>query len=141
MMALYYTFIVVAFLIHAIAATNCSRYGFDVSSPGSSCADIYDNNPESHGKSGYYVIKTTFTGLVFAYCDMEIDCCGVKGGWMKIVDLDTKRGDVCRKGWNNNVYYKSYCTGSQAAGCHPVHFSTLSASYSRIYICGKVKSY
>ena len=137
MMIFYYTIVIVAMLGHTVAAIECSRYGFDVSSPGSSCADIYENNPESRGKSGYYVIKTTT--LFFAYCDMEMECGGVKGGWMRIADLDTKRGDACPKGWNRNADYMSYCTGSQAAGCHPTHFSTLSTSYSRV--CGKVKGY
>ena len=39
MMALFYTVISVAILSHTIAANECNRYGFDVSSPGLSCAD------------------------------------------------------------------------------------------------------
>ena len=59
---------------------TCTRYGFDIDLPGASCADIYNKNPTSHGRSGYYVLKTDH--LFFAYCDMELDCGGTKGGWI-----------------------------------------------------------
>ena len=55
---------------------TCTRYGFDVELPGASCADIYNKNPTSHGRSGYYVLKTD--RLFFAYCDMELDCGSTK---------------------------------------------------------------
>ena len=51
-------------------------YGFDIDYPGASCADIYTKNSTSHGRSGYYVLKTD--NLFFAYCDKELDC-GNKG--------------------------------------------------------------
>ena len=110
----------------------CSRYGLDINLPGASCADIHNINPTSHGRSGYYVLKTDH--LFFAYCDMELDCGGTKGGWMRIADIDTSRGDTCPSGWNS--YNNSYCTGGQAGGCHSAHFSTNSTSYSKV--CGKV---
>ena len=58
---------------------TCTRYGFDIDLPGASCADIYNKNPTSHGRSGYYVLKTD--RLFFACCDMKLDCGGTKGGW------------------------------------------------------------
>ena len=36
---------------------TCTSYGLDVDLPGASCADIYNKNPTSHGRSGYYVLK------------------------------------------------------------------------------------
>ena len=78
---------------------TCTRYGFDIDLPGASCADIYNKNPTSHGRSGYYVLKTDH--LFFAYCDMELDCGGTKGGWMRIADINTSRGDTCPSGWNS----------------------------------------
>ena len=113
---------------------TCTRYVFNVDLPGTSCADIYNKNPTSHGRSGYYVLKTDH--LFFAYCDMELDCGGTKGGWMRIADIDTSRGDTCPSGWNG---YKSYCTGGSAAGCYSAHFSTNSTSYSKV--CGKMVGY
>ena len=111
---------------------TCARYGFDIDLPGASCADIYNKNPTSHGRSGYYVLKTDH--LFFAYCDMELDCGGTKGGWMRITNL--KKGDTCPNGWTS---YGSYCRGGLSAGCHSAYFSTNSTSYSKV--CGKVVGY
>ena len=113
---------------------TCTRYGFDIDYPGTSCADIYNKNPTSHGRSGYYVLKTDH--LFFAYCDMELDCGGNKGGWMRIADTDTSRGDICPSGWTNHNFY---CTGGSAAGCYSAHFPTNSTRYSKV--CGKVVGY
>jgi len=110
------------------------RYGLDIDLPGSSCADIYNKNPASHGRSGYYILKTD--RLLFTQCDMELECGGIKGGWMRIADINTGRGDQCPSGWSA---HKSYCIGGEAAGCYYTHFSTASTSYSKV--CGKVVGY
>ena len=121
-------------LVLAQDDTCSTRYGFDIDLPGSSCVDIYSKNPTSHGRSGYYVLKTDH--LFFAYCDMDLDCGGIKGGWMRIADINTNRGDTCPSGWTN---YKSYCTGGSAAGCYSAFFSTNSTSYTKM--CGKILGY
>ena len=139
----YYTIIAVMLFSSSVMATQhndtCTRYGLDVDNPGVSCADIYDNNPASHGKSGYYIIKTDHIHTV--YCDMELQCGGHKGGWMKIADYDTSRGDDCPKGWNkitaNNI---DMCRSpSDSAGYYPTIFSVHNVGYNKI--CGKVKGY
>ena len=48
--------------------------------------------------SGNYWINTT-TGVHQVYCDMELECGGHKGDWMRIADLDTSRGDYSPSGW------------------------------------------
>ena len=111
---------------------TCTRYGFDIDLPGTSCVDIYNKNPTSHGRSGYYLLKTDH--LFFVYCDMELDCGGNKGGWMRIADVN--KGDTCPGGWTR---YRSYCIGGSAAGYYSAHFSTNSTSYSKV--CGKVLGY
>ena len=92
----YYLIITAVLFSSTVMATQhnatCTRYGFDVDNPGLSCADIHDNNPASHGKSGYYIVKTDHVHTV--YCDMELECGGHKGGWMKIADYDTSRGET-----------------------------------------------
>ena len=70
------------------------------SSPGKPCDDIYQINKASRRASGNYWINTT-TGVHQVYCDMELECGGHKGGWMRITDLDTSRGDDCPSGWTN----------------------------------------
>ena len=94
----------------------------------------YNNNPTSHGRSGYYLLKTDH--LFFAYCDMELDCGGNKGGWMRIADINTDNGDTCPSGWRT---YKSYSIGGLVVGCYSTHFSTNSTSYTKV--CGKVLVY
>ena len=136
----YYHLVVFLFSASVMASNTCtSHYGFDVNTPGASCADIYDNNPASHGKSGYYVVKTDHVLLV--YCDMELECSGHKGGWMKIADYDMKIGDDCPKGWTKTTANGiNLCRPpSDNVGCYPTVFSVHNISYSKI--CGKVEGY
>jgi len=62
-----------------------SKLGMDSIYPGKSCRDIYDNNMGSRGQSGYYWIETDKVYKV--YCDMELSCGGIRGGWMRIAKL------------------------------------------------------
>jgi len=62
------------------------------SNPDKSCDDIYQINKASRGVSTHYWIHTS-TGVHQMYCDMELECGGYKGRWMRIADLDTSRGD------------------------------------------------
>ena len=118
--------------------TTCARYGFDIDSPGASCADIFDNNPASHGRYGYYVIKTDRIHTI--YCDMELECGGHKGGWMKIADYDTS-GDDCPNGWSKTTANGiDMCRSpSNNTGCYSSTFPVNKVSYNRI--CGKVIGY
>ena len=85
---------IIGWACHFVAAqektcsTFCSSLGMLQSSPGKSCNDIYQINKASRGVSGNYWIKTT-TRAHQVYCDMELECGGHKGGWMRIADLDT----------------------------------------------------
>ena len=132
-------FITIALLSQLVVVTEgdtCTRYGFDVDLPGTSCADIYRKNPTSHDRTGYYVLKAH--QLYFALCDMNLECGGIKGGWMRIADIHTYRKHDCPSGWNKH-HNESYCTGLKSAGCYSTHFPTLSTSYSKV--CGKVVGY
>ena len=75
-----------------------NEYGLCSKLPGESCGDIYQLNPTSHGKSGYYVIKAG-DRLRFMYCDMELKCGGEKG-WMRITDINVTKGGSCPNGWS-----------------------------------------
>jgi len=113
----------------------CSRYGFDKDHPGLSCADIYFKNSESHGMSGYYFINN---GDDRVYCNMELECGGTKGGWMRIADVDIKRGDQCPSGWVKTQDH-SCKANNDAAGCHPTILDTVTTTYSEV--CGKIIGY
>ena len=64
-----------------LSAVN--KLGTDSSHPAKSCKDIYTNNMASRGQSGYYWIKTDDEYRV--YCDMELTCGGITGGWMTLI--------------------------------------------------------
>ena len=85
-------------------------------------------------------------GVHQVYCDMELECGGHKGGWMRIADLDTSRGDNCPSGWTkittNDTGQPSIdvCRSpSDNAGCYPTIFTVNGTSYHRI--CGKTRGY
>ena len=130
-----------------VCSTSCNTVGMLQSTPGRSCSDIYQFNKISRRESGNYWINTT-TGVHQVYCDMELECGGHKGGWMRIADLDTSRGDECPSGWNNITTPNQppypaipVCRSPSdtLAGCFPTIFSVSNASYNAI--CGKIKGY
>ena len=129
-----------------VCSSTCNSVGTSATNPGKSCDDIYQINKGSRGVSGDYYIETP-TGVHQVYCDMELECAGHKGGWMRIIDLDTSRGDDCPTGWSKFTtsddpthpsidVCQSPTTG---AGCFPTTFSVYNASYFKI--CGKARGY
>ena len=115
-----------------------NKLGTDSSSPGKSCRDIYNYNMASRGQSGHYWIKTDQVRKV--YCDMELTCGGVTGGWMRIANIDTTQGDDCPSGWSMITQPSRLCRGSSnAAGCYSAYFSNNKAEYNSI--CGKLRGY
>ena len=114
----------------------CSALGMLSTSPGKSCNDIYQINKATRGVSRLYWIETDSGTVQQVYCDMELECGGHKGGWMRVAQLDTTNGDTCPGDWINNANYNSLCTGTGGAGCYSVNFSI---PYSYNKICGKVR--
>ena len=126
-----------------VCSNFCSSLGMLQSSPGKSCADIYQINKASRGVSGLYWINTT-SGLHQVNCDMELECGGHKGGWTTIVKLDTSRGDACPSGWTKITtpgdLPKLVCrSGNDANGCYSAIFTTYNITFNKI--CGQVKGY
>ena len=128
-----------------VCSSTCSILGMLETNPGRSCDDIYQIKRASRGVSGDYWIETS-TGVHQVYCDMQLECGGHKGGWMRIADLDTSRGDDCPIGWSkfttNDSTFPSIdvCQSpTTGAGCFPTVFSVHNVSYSKI--CGKARGY
>ena len=144
------TLILVGWVCQFVAAQEkiCSRFcnslGMMQTNPAKSCNDIYQINKASRGVSGNYWINTT-TGVQQVYCDMELECGSNKGGWMRIADLDTSRGDNCPSGWSNITTPPSpevveVCRASgDTPGCYQTIYSTYGFSYSSV--CGMAKGY
>ena len=115
-----------------------NKLGTDSSHPAKSCRDIYNYNMASRGQSGYYWIKTDQVYRV--YCDMQLTCGGITGGWMRIANTDTTQGDNCPSGWRKITQPRPLCRGSgDAAGCYSAYFSNSKAEYNSI--CGKLCGY
>ena len=136
---------IIGWVCHLVAAqektcsTFCSSLGMLQSTPGKSCDDIYQINKASRGASGNYWINTT-TGVYHVYCDMELECGGHKGGWMRIAALDTSRGDDCPSGWTKITTPVAACIPPYTnAGCYSTNFTTLNNPYSKV--CGMAVGY
>ena len=121
-----------------MCSSFCSALGMLSTSPGKSCNDIYQINKATRGVSALYWIQTDSGTVQQVYCDMELECGGHKGGWMRVAQVDTTNGDTCPGEWINNANYNSLCTGTGGAGCYSAKYS-IPYSYNRI--CGKVKGF
>ena len=142
---------VIGWACHLVAAQEkvctsfCSSLGLLQSNPGKSCDDIYRINKASRTVSRNYWINTT-TGVHQVYCNMELECGGHKGGWMRIADLDTSRGDDCPSGWTkittNDPGQPSIdvCRSpNDNPRCYPTIFTVNGTIYHKI--CGKARGY
>ena len=119
-----------------------NRYGLEIDKPGFSCADIYEKNPFSQGKSGHYLIKTDELFLV--QCDMENENEGKKTGWQKIADFDAtkKHKSECpTKEWKKTkINGTEMCRSvNDTAGCYSAIFSVSGIKYHKIR--GMVRGY
>ena len=122
-----------------VCSAFCSALGMLEASPGKSCDDIYQINKQSRGMSGDYWINTT-TGVQQVYCDMELECGGQRGGWMRIANLDTSRGDSCPSGWGSITSPLAACrSANDNAGCYSTGFSVNGVSYHKV--CGQARGY
>ena len=144
--------IVIVLLGHLVAAQEntcssfCSSLGTLQSNPGKSCDDIYRINRATRGASGDYWIQTS-TGVHQVYCDMELECGGHKGGWMRVANFSTSAGDDCPMGWSkittpNDPGFPSIdvCRSpNDDPGCYSTVFSVSGVSYSKI--CGMARGY
>ena len=123
-----------------VCSSFCSSIGMLESNPGKSCADIYQINKVTRGVSSDYWVNST-AGIRLVYCDMELECGGYKGGWMRIADYDTSRGDNCPSGWNKIIVNDiAVCQSpDNSAGCYPTTFSVQQIGFNKI--CGKIQGY
>ena len=123
-----------------VCSNFCSALGMTSTAPGKSCHDIYQVNKGSRGMSGLYYINTT-TGVQQLYCDMELECGGHKGGWMRVVDLNINASDPCPTEWASvTMNSMQMCEPpSDTPACYGTRFSVNGVKYSKV--CGKARGY
>ena len=93
---------------------NCATLGLLASNPASSCNEIYQRNIASRGNNGHYWINTT-QGLHEVKCKMGLQCGGVEGGWMQVVDVNMAHDNSCPGAWRMTSYFswKTLCWWSE----------------------------
>ena len=124
--------------------TFYSKLGTDSFLPAKSCEEIYQINKASRQKSGlYWVRNQPFRKLGRrVYCDMELECGGIKGGWTRVAYLDTTNGSACPSSWSKITIpgtSTDVCRSGDSSGCYSAYYSTLGVSFSKI--CGRVIAY
>ena len=117
---------------------TCTTLGLLASNPASSCNEIYQHNIASRQNTGHYWINTT-QGLYEVKCKMGLQCGGVEGGWMQVVDVNMAQDNSCPGTWRMISSPRKLCVGGVNAGCDSAHFNTRGVSFQ--HICGQTKSY
>jgi len=113
--------------------------------PGESCKEIYEWNPQTHNRSAYYWLLNPPRHV---YCDMEQRVeCGNIGGWTRIGSINIAGGDNCPTGWEKETQLVrnrggriSFCRSlNDSRGCYPALFSSKEIMYQKV--CGMVRGY
>ena len=124
----YAILVLIAIILASVVTAHdgiCTRYGPNADVLGTSCIDIYCTTKILQAVVDLVTMLSKLIIFDYVYCDMELGYGGNKGGWMRIIDVDTSRGDTCPSGWTRQ---KSYCT-ARSAGCYSVHFPQLTVRY------------
>ena len=113
--------------------------GLIPSHPATSCMEIFQVTPQS--PSGLYWIRANEHAVKHMYCDMERNCSGVAGGWMKIVSVNmTTSGGTCPPGLRALQNPKPRCARhNDSPGCSSAVFPVQGIEYSRV--CGRIIGY
>ena len=72
-------------------------------------------------------------------CKMGLQCGGVEGGWMQVVDVNMAQDNSCPGTWQMITSPRKLCVGGVNAGCDSAHFNTRGVSFQ--HICGQTKAY
>ena len=103
--------------------------------PATSCKDLYDTY---YASSDYYWIGEVGSA-VRVYCNMSLTCGDMKGGWMRVANIDmTNTSQNCPNGLNLTTSPKRVCDVT-SIGCVSNDFDVYGQKYS--HICGRVIGY
>ena len=114
--------------------------GKSPSHPARSCRKILDFDSKS--LSGLYWLKAGNGSAIRIFCDMTRTCGGVRGGWMKVAELDmTNTSNQCPHDLRQTIHNtKRLCTrNSDSGGRSSVHYKTHGIGYNEV--CGKIIAY
>jgi len=119
---------------------DCDSYQLTLPfTPGESCKEIYEWNPQTHNRSAYYWLLNPPRHV---YCDMEQRVeCGNIGGWTRIGSFNIAGGDDCPTGWKKgSIKHTSFCRSlGDSSGCYSATFSSKEITYQKV--CGMARGY
>ena len=102
-----------------------------------SCSDILSTYPLAI--SGYYDLANTENTTITVYCNMHLNCNGVKG-WMRVGYINmTDSNEQCPSGFRLYEENGVRACGRQSFGCQAAYYSTFGVTYSKV--CGRVIGY
>ena len=105
----------------------------------SSCKEILQLFPQS--PSGLYWLRGKDNRSQPMYCDMERDCKGVAGGWMRVASINmADNSSTCPSGLRTLTSPRRLCAlNIRDAGCSSTVLSVQGVEYSQV--CGKIIGY
>ncbi len=114
--------------------SNSARIELLINSNITSCAALKNLN----ASSGYYTLPSSTGELTRVYCNMDMTCGNITGGWMRVADLDLYN---CPPGLRSQtVQGNKTCIKSEfRGGCTPLPYSTFGISYSKV--CGEITGF
>ena len=126
---------------HAILTTFFQFFlpGYTPSHPAYSCKEIFDVAPQS--PSGLYWLRGTDNIPIHMYCDMERNCKGVAGGWMRVASINMNdTSTTCPSGLKNLTSPRRVCGSvGDRPGCSSAVFPLHGIEYTGV--CGKIIGY
>ena len=96
----------------------------------------------SPSSSDYYVLRASNGSVVHVYCDMDLQCGNITGGWMRVAELNmTDASQQCPSGGLVERIYDGIrqCRIDAGLHCSSTNYSTANLAYSRI--CGRITAY
>ena len=103
----------------------------------SSCSHILAHDPTA--PSGYYNITLSNGTTTTVYCDMDLNCNGVRG-WMRVGYLNmTDPNEQCPPGFKLYEENGVRACGRYTSGCVSVTYPSHDISYSQV--CGRINGY
>ena len=102
--------------------------------PAASCAALPLSSPSDN-----YWVGASDSSAVSVYCDMNLSCGGVTGGWVRVAELDmTNSSHQCPSGLRDTGN-RTCIPNSDSATCSSVTFLVNALDYSKV--CGRIIGY
>ena len=107
--------------------------GTSKQTPVTSCAELHSFSP-----SGYYWVMVPNRSTVLVYCDMDLQCGNITGGWMRVAELDAN-SQRCPDGLMKRTDNNENTCAINPLYCSSIMYSTHNIDYTKV--CGRIAAY